>query len=293
LVFEPRPDVESAAAEPAPPARPVDTEYAHPASRPPLDFRPPASSAEDEAPSPEPAETFRSRPIWPWVIAAAALVAVVAGAAYQHFRLQRTVPSRVSDLVSPGDATPKPPATESEPPGTDLEPPEAKPELTEPPKIELAPGAPGIDVGPRPTEGAPGEELLELEPESEPPEEVGDPDLPRSAVVRDPRTGLTWLSSDNARDVDWASAKAFCARNTAGSQGDWRLPTVSELRSIYDRESQNQMRTRLGIEISDFFVWSSQGSSGQAQYFTFMNGESGHLDQATSDRQRAICVSGG
>ena len=124
-------------------------------------------------------------------------------------------------------------------------------------------------------------------------EEVFDPSQPRSDFVLDPRTGLTWLSADNARDVDWASAQAFCASNTTGNQTDWRLPTLSELRSIYDRQSQNEMRTRLGIRISDLCVWSSQGRADQAQYFMFQNGESGQLDKSVSDRQRAICVSGG
>ena len=285
-----------------------DASGKRPAYRPPLDFQPPPAPPEKA----EPEETPRSGAIWLWGISAAALVALVTYFAFKHSSLQQSVPSRVTELVSTGDPeldTPRPGSEPGDDGGRGSS--DNATELTKPPEIELGPDSPGIDIGPRSTGAGLEDEFLEGETGDEIPgdvpedelsgDELGDeleddafdPAQPRSDFVLDPRTGLTWLSSDNARDVDWAGAQAFCAANTTGDQTDWRLPTLSELQSIYDQQSQNEMRTRLGIRISDLCVWSSQGRADQAQYFMFQNGESGQLDKSVSDRNRAICVSGG
>jgi formylglycine-generating enzyme required for sulfatase activity len=111
--------------------------------------------------------------------------------------------------------------------------------------------------------------------------------------VRDARTGLTWLSADNQQDVNWAEAKAFCERSTAGGRSDWRLPTVAELENLFDRQSQNSQKILYGIAISGWCVWSSESASGgKARYFTFMSGEPGAADTTAKEYQRALCVAG-
>ena len=195
----------------------------------------------------------------------------------------------------PPRARPDPaPAPDSEEPGW---------EIVEPsPPSQAAPYPPSPETEPYPGGPIAGAELpLDVETGSEserdeslPPAEMPDPDQPRPATVRDPTTGLTWLSSDNNRDVDWATAKAFCESYSASSSANWRLPTLTELESLYDPQSQNEYRTRLGISMTGICTWSSQSRApGLAQYFVFMNGESGQISKATSEHQRAICVSGG
>jgi hypothetical protein len=50
-------------------------------------------------------------------------------------------------------------------------------------------------------------------------------------VLRQPSRGLEWTQSDNGYDIDWDSARSYCASKGGG----WRLPTVAELQSLYDR----------------------------------------------------------
>lgn len=60
-------------------------------------------------------------------------------------------------------------------------------------------------------------------------------------TVTDPLTGLIWMSDTTcAGNLDWSSAVAYCNSLAAGScslqddseAGDWRLPTVREMRSL-------------------------------------------------------------
>ncbi len=53
-----------------------------------------------------------------------------------------------------------------------------------------------------------------------------------SEVWTDPSSGLTWWA-DCAQDVDHPGAVAFCEALDAGGFGDWRLPTISELRTLF------------------------------------------------------------
>ena len=280
----------------SPSPRPI--EHATPPPRPPdrdLEHRTATMPAEKVRP---PLKASGAKPLWPWVLSAVVLIALIVNTAYRHFRLQRTVPERISQLVRPeatDDTTtpevepePKPLTVEPEP-----GPPEFEPE-PKPPEVEPGPKLPEIEPEPKPPEVVPEPAPQEWIPEPQPPVEIRDPDPPRSETVRDPKSGLIWLSSDNDQDIDWTGANAFCESYTASHNADWRLPTLSELKSIYDPESQNVMKTRLGIRISDFCIWSSHSrTSDQAMYFVYMTGESGHVDKATSSRQRALCVSGG
>jgi hypothetical protein len=50
-----------------------------------------------------------------------------------------------------------------------------------------------------------------------------------SGVLKDGKTGLQWTQADNGRDVDWETAKSYCAGKGAG----WRLPQLEELSAIY------------------------------------------------------------
>jgi hypothetical protein len=50
-------------------------------------------------------------------------------------------------------------------------------------------------------------------------------------VLRNTVTGLRWTRSDNGREINWNDAKAHCERSPG-----WRLPTVGELRSLYDAQ---------------------------------------------------------
>ena len=51
-----------------------------------------------------------------------------------------------------------------------------------------------------------------------------------SDTVIDTRSMLVWTRRDSGLDADWETARLHCA----ALQGAWRLPTVAELKSVYD-----------------------------------------------------------
>lgn len=48
----------------------------------------------------------------------------------------------------------------------------------------------------------------------------------------DPSTGLTWENPPLDDHLSWADAKSYCDQLSLGPWEDWRLPTISELRSL-------------------------------------------------------------
>lgn len=54
---------------------------------------------------------------------------------------------------------------------------------------------------------------------------------PSSDVWKDPSSGLTWQVSPGDW-MNWSSAKSHCEGLSLGGQSGWRLPTITELRSL-------------------------------------------------------------
>lgn len=53
----------------------------------------------------------------------------------------------------------------------------------------------------------------------------------------DESTGLMWTRSDNAADLDFGGAVAYCKSLNRAGFADWRLPEMEELKGIYDPSS--------------------------------------------------------
>jgi len=51
-------------------------------------------------------------------------------------------------------------------------------------------------------------------------------------VWKDPTSGLTWQVLPTGGTMGWKAAKAHCKKLRLGGYSDWRLPTISELRSL-------------------------------------------------------------
>ena len=104
-------------------------------------------------------------------------------------------------------------------------------------------------------------------------------------TVTDRQLGLMWAKTDNQGDINWKQAGQW-VKYTFGdtltkSYDNWRLPTLSELQSLYvhDKaykgyESDCGQRVKIvpEIKLSCGWVWTSETSAIQARIFNFNRG---------------------
>lgn len=84
-------------------------------------------------------------------------------------------------------------------------------------------------------------------------------------IIFDSRSGLQWLPALEPT-MNWFEA----ARRVAGLSSGWRLPTRSELRSIYDESYEGHADPLFLIERD--WVWASEPADGdKAWFFSFEN----------------------
>jgi polyisoprenoid-binding protein YceI len=119
------------------------------------------------------------------------------------------------------------------------------------------------------------------------------------AALLDARSRLEWTRSDNGHDIDWHRAGRFCN----DLPGQWRLPSVAELVSLYDAITVGapcgsaRCRTPEPFELSGDWFWSSQsvgddGSDGNelAWGVLLINGARTKSVKELGEGSRALCV---
>lgn len=133
----------------------------------------------------------------------------------------------------------------------------------------------------------------------------------------DPRTKLMWTVKDNGVDINWREASEYCSTLGAGAlYSDWRLPTILELRTIYDPASSRNTQPlshsvsvdgltfqagqfwtyhlRGEIALSGQMLWSStndgSGSYGGVRGFEANNGQDVRIGRNEKTFFRALCV---
>ena len=90
-------------------------------------------------------------------------------------------------------------------------------------------------------------------------------------VYCDPDTNLMWTIKDNGHRITWADADQYCkSLNFAGLSG-WELPTIDELKKLYDPQSSSEYKIRKPLRLTSFWVWSltKEGSSSAWAVFFF------------------------
>jgi hypothetical protein len=59
-------------------------------------------------------------------------------------------------------------------------------------------------------------------------------------TVTDTKTELMWAAKDNGIHINWTDARSYCQSCSGGGHTDWRMPTLAELKSLYDPEVKNK-----------------------------------------------------
>lgn len=90
----------------------------------------------------------------------------------------------------------------------------------------------------------------------------------KSGLIIDTQTGLMWAPAPD-RDVDWNQADAYVRSLDAGGYKDWRLPTLAELRTIYDSSPKNPAGIDPAFGQNVTRVWSSECKGLFARFFFF------------------------
>ncbi len=109
---------------------------------------------------------------------------------------------------------------------------------------------------------------------------------------KDNDTGLTWTVKDNGEDVSWSQGRGYCDALDLDGLTDWRLPTIDELKSIYDKSQSKRYKAKGPIELGMPTVWSSeQNNTGDVWSLNFSyGGKSRSPTVGCGSSARTICV---
>ncbi len=109
-------------------------------------------------------------------------------------------------------------------------------------------------------------------------------------TVLDSETGLMWASEDNGVNTNWNEAKSYCENYSAGGYTNWRLPTLEELGTIFDKNSEKRLMTFPAITLSGSCPWTSNTRKNRARTIFFMGGETNTYSKRSSNGFRALPV---
>ena len=105
-----------------------------------------------------------------------------------------------------------------------------------------------------------------------------------NGTITDTKTDLMWTKEDSyaalGRCLDWNASKSYVSRLNTGGYNDWRIPTIKELKTIYEESKSNNSSKYGLIHLDVIFAdgaahcyWSSEiDNSGQARVVFFNNG---------------------
>jgi hypothetical protein len=111
-------------------------------------------------------------------------------------------------------------------------------------------------------------------------------------TVTDTKTGLMWATTDNGTHINWTDAHSYCQSYSGGGHTDWRMPTLAELKTLYDPVIQNNR----GYHITSFVdttaesCWASESRENEAARYNFTYGQEYWLRQSHRGAGRALPV---
>jgi len=120
-----------------------------------------------------------------------------------------------------------------------------------------------------------------------------------NGTVHDTKSGLNWAAKDNGANIIWSEAKNYCESYSEDGHNDWRMPTASELATLYGNRTKTAGKDYSGlidvitpsISITAPFVWSSEKrTSNKSISFGFTYGTVKRLYRADGTNRRALPV---
>ena len=114
-------------------------------------------------------------------------------------------------------------------------------------------------------------------------------------TVTDTKSGLMWAAKNNRNLINWQTARSYCQNYNGGGHTDWRIPTLTELASLYDPKEQNKHGYHVNrlIDISAASCWASENRDYKAARFNFTYGEVYWLRKSYSSPSRVLPVRSG
>ena len=117
--------------------------------------------------------------------------------------------------------------------------------------------------------------------------------------VIDKETGLVWANRDNGWDIDWSSAKSYCESFEGDGYKDWRLPTVDELKGLFNEGFSGYLPECFGskkifvtdrIRLSCCCLWASEARGPAVANFNFHDGKTYYHQKRFRDLLRVLPV---
>jgi OOP family OmpA-OmpF porin len=113
-----------------------------------------------------------------------------------------------------------------------------------------------------------------------------------NGTILDTKTNLMWAAKDNGSNINWTDAKSYCENYRGGGFTDWRMPTKSELKGLYDDSifGNNGYHLTKLINLSGSFVWSSETTGPNTFVTSFLYGLSYEEPSSNTRRNRTLPV---
>jgi len=98
-----------------------------------------------------------------------------------------------------------------------------------------------------------------------------------NGTVSDKKTGLMWAAKDDGKGLNKRDLRAYFENYRAGGYTDWRVPTVDELKTIYDPAGKKHIScvTDL-IHVGDEWVWALSDKEFFLGFSFFHGGSEGY-----------------
>ena len=111
-------------------------------------------------------------------------------------------------------------------------------------------------------------------------------------TVTDNKTGLMWVAKDNGVPINWHGATEYCKNLRVGGYSDWRMPTLAELASLFDRDRKNKngYHTIDLISTTAQSCWAVETRGDTAGRFNFTYGKEYWLRKSYSGPTRVLAV---